>query len=365
VSEIDSGGIFVSYRRQDARHVAGRLFDRLADRFGKSHVFMDVVSIEPGLEFADAIEEAVSGCDVLLALIGQSWLGAVDEHGRRRLDNPDDLVLLEVTAALDQGVRVIPVLLDGTSAPRRDELPEVIAGLIRRNWVRLDHETFDSDVGGLMDVLDRIIRPDSGRGRSRPTGIAHSNNIAPTSHSLIPHRLVTTIKANRKWVFKDAVKAVLAVVFSPEGHLLASASTDQSVRLWNSATGHPVGQPLTGHTHWVRAVAFSPDGHLLASASDDKTVRLWDPATGHRVGQPLIGHTGWVMAVAFSPDGHLLASASADQTVRLWDPATGHRVGRPLIGHTDRVRAVAFSPDGHLLASASDDKTVRVWGSEP
>jgi hypothetical protein len=90
MSEIDSGGIFVSYRRQDTRHVAGRLFDRLAERFGRSHVFMGIVSIEPGLDFAETIDEAVSGCDVLLVLIGLSWLNAVDEHGRRRLDNLDD-----------------------------------------------------------------------------------------------------------------------------------------------------------------------------------------------------------------------------------------------------------------------------------
>lgn len=179
MSEIDSGGIFVSYRRQDTCHVAGRLFDRLAERFGRSHVFMDVVSIEPGFDFAEAINDGVSGCDVLLVLIGQSWLSAVDEQGRRRLDNPDDLVLLEVKAALDQHVRVIPVLIDGTSAPRRDELPKVIADLTRRNWVRLNHETFGSDVAVLMDVLDRIMRPDSGRNAAVPNVVVGQGNLGP------------------------------------------------------------------------------------------------------------------------------------------------------------------------------------------
>jgi TIR domain len=161
VIEIDSGRIFVSYRRQDTRHVAGRLFDRLADRFGRSHVFMDVTSIEPGYDYVEAINEAVSRCAVLLALIGQNWLSALDEKGNRRIDNPNDLVMLEVKAALDQGIRVIPLLVDGAFAPKRDDLPEMIADFTRRNCFRLDHETFDSDLGVLMDVLDRTILPGS------------------------------------------------------------------------------------------------------------------------------------------------------------------------------------------------------------
>ncbi|MCM2392747.1 WD40 repeat domain-containing protein, partial [Streptomyces albipurpureus] len=92
---------------------------------------------------------------------------------------------------------------------------------------------------------------------------------------------------------------------------------DKMVRLWDPATGQPVGQPLTDHTHAVVGVAFSPDGRLLATTSDDKMVRLWDPATGQPVGQPLTGHTHWVRGVAFSPDGRLLATTSVDKTVRL------------------------------------------------
>jgi hypothetical protein len=120
-------------------------------------------------------------------------------------------------------------------------------------------------------------------------------------------------------------------------------------------------RPLTGHTDAVNGVAFSPDGTLLATTSADQTVRLWDVATGQPRGGPLEDHTGAVRSVAFSPDGTLLATASADQTVRLWDTATGQPHGAPLTGHTDAVWGVLFSPDGSLLATASQDRTARLW----
>src|SRR5258705_6337449 len=111
---------------------------------------------------------------------------------------------------------------------------------------------------------------------------------------------------------------------------------------------------LREHLDQVTTVVSSQDGGLLASASRDKTIKLWDPHTGECL-RTLEGHSFSVISVAFSPDGGLLASGSWDGTIKLWDPHTGEHL-RTLEGHSSEVTSVAFSPDGGLLASASRDK---------
>ena len=169
-------------------------------------------------------------------------------------------------------------------------------------------------------------------------------------------------------LFSGGVNAVAAVPLPGGRTLVASGGDDGTVRLWDPATGNPVGRPLTGHTGGVNTVVALPGGRtLLASGGDDHTVRLWDPATGNPVGPPLTGHTGGVRTVAAVPlpgGRTLLASGGDDGTVRLWDPATGDPVGPPLTGHTGGVNAVAAVPlpgGRTLLASGGDDGTVRLW----
>jgi hypothetical protein len=159
VAKVPGGAIFISYRRGDARHAAGRLVDRLAQTYSSEQLFLDTDSIEPGLDFVQVLTEKVEACDVLLAIIGRDWLDARNIHGERRLDNPADFVRIEIEAALNRDVRVIPVLVDGATMPSAAELPPSLARLSTRNAVRLEHERFGADAEGLIRALTRIVPP--------------------------------------------------------------------------------------------------------------------------------------------------------------------------------------------------------------
>jgi WD40 repeat protein len=193
----------------------------------------------------------------------------------------------------------------------------------------------------------------------------------------------------------------MTAAWSPDGRHLASGGWDDTIRIWDAATGkqlHAFPAP------WgVLVLRWSPDGKRLASANYDRTVRLWDPTTGKELWKlsarkgtmhslcwhpdsrrlavaefsrvlivdaetskeqsSLEGHEQAVLALGYSPDGRLLATASEDHTIRLWDPVT-RQSRRALQGHSDAVTALAWSPDGRTLASASADQTVRLWDVE-
>jgi Domain of unknown function (DUF4189)/TIR domain/Putative peptidoglycan binding domain len=152
-----SGKIFINYRRGDEPGFTQALLGRLEQAFPAERLFIDVDNIPPGEDFVRMLESQVAQCDAMLTVIGTNWLDATDEHGGRRLDDPNDFVRIEIESALKLGKRVIPVLVHQARMPHPDELPEAIRTLSQRNAVRLTHERFRADVQGLIKALQGAI----------------------------------------------------------------------------------------------------------------------------------------------------------------------------------------------------------------
>ena len=229
--------IFLSYRREDCPAHAGRLYDTLSTRFGEPNVFMDVDTIELGVDFVDRIEQAIAGSDVVLALIGDEWLTARDRNGNRRIDAPDDFVRLELASALAKDdVRVIPVLVEGATMPAVSDLPGPLTDLARRNGIELTDIRWRSDTG----VLIKAIEPVFGDARGRD---AHADGRVPNA---------------RRSTWKDWVWVLPAFV-SLGGPALVYAGSRAGERKWLVA-GVAYTIPLVVAIVWS---SIHPEDHPL------------------------------------------------------------------------------------------------------
>jgi peptidoglycan hydrolase-like protein with peptidoglycan-binding domain len=162
-------GIFINYRRDDAAGFARSLYEHLDQEFRQGQVFMDVEALrEPGIDFAKEIDRSLGRCAAMLVLIGKSWISSKDEAGRRRIDEAEDFVRLEIATALKRDVRVIPVLLGGATMPRAEELPADLQAIGRRQAISLTHDDWAHDVSRLVEALAKVpgIRKRSKRGQT-------------------------------------------------------------------------------------------------------------------------------------------------------------------------------------------------------
>lgn len=197
--------IFISYRRDDSASYAGRVHDRLMHEFGRDFLFMDVDAIPLGANFTQVLDEEVSKCDVLLAIIGPRWVDAKDDTGQLRLDNPQDFVKIEIATALKRRVTVIPILLDGTRMPKASELPVDLRDLAHFNALDVRHASFHSDMEKLIRALRRsgvqMQRP-----VSAPADIEYHRSTNPGVHSVSNNQIEPVDVENSRST--DAAKVV-------------------------------------------------------------------------------------------------------------------------------------------------------------
>jgi len=201
-------GIFVSYRRQDSQSAAGRLTDHLKDHLRGVSIFRDVETIEPGVDFVEAIERALRACGVLIAVIGPRWLDASLADGTRRLDDPNDYTRLEIATALKRAdVRVIPVLVEGADMPTTGQLPDDLEPLARRNAIELSDKRWDFDVSRLVDTLRKALELPDPAPDPKP-----GPNLEPTP----PPPVARTGSRRRWWIGGTVAVVVLAALFAEQ-----------------------------------------------------------------------------------------------------------------------------------------------------
>jgi hypothetical protein len=160
--------IILSYRREDSAGVTGRIFDRLAQEFGTDRVFMDIDSMPAGVDFHDHLQAILADCGALLVMIGKGWRSQRKGQPARIMD-PDDWVRIEVETALERGIPVVPMLIDGASLPGRDQLPESLWPLLRRNALPVDS---GRDFHAQLSRLVRDLRLQLGEEAAQPETIA-------------------------------------------------------------------------------------------------------------------------------------------------------------------------------------------------
>ncbi len=372
--------IFISYRRSDAAGDAGRLADHLYRRFGAARVFLDIDTIDPGADFARVLLASLQQTAAMLVVIGPRWTSLCDAGGMRRLDDPRDFVRLEVEAALGRSIPVVPVLVQGATMPREEDLPESLAPLVTRQVVALDHEEFHADAERLCDRLATVI-----------------GSVESTRWSLV-----------RRWWPAAALVAVLALGLAEyrrgdtvrgveEGATITAEALEQTGRveelLAQASTQSRRGQSVEALATLDRARALAPASDAVREAQEDvamdwiRNVRVQSgtssfgeaiepglavvdtalpSATGARRAD-LLAHSGWASFLMWRDGNRQLDPAAWYRDALSLDP--GNPYANAMLAHwilfreDDIPRAVTLFDTALRSGRAVEAVRILQWGA--
>jgi WD40 repeat protein len=373
--------IFVSYRRSDAPAHAGRLYDRLVERFGRTNVFKDLDSMEPGADFVEAIEETIGRCDALVAVIGRDWLRA-EHEGVRRLEDPEDWVRLEIVNALRRRIRVVPVLVQGALMPAPLDLPEDLQAFARRHACELSETAWNAQVDQLIDVLERALqrRPAVPAPDPREPGRQTTATLADTP--------LTAALGPWQWneVARIPVSSAL-LAFTPDGSVLITRGAGD-IQLWDTQTGRLRGvlsaaprrgrlRSATRKTENEDTLSYarftvSPDGRFLAASGRSGAKWVWrlDSEQLVHVIPPAPGVNPWVSMTEsfFSPSGRYYTAPAqrygSDPALvqKVWATDDWREVS---VGSIELRAPFAFGAGDRWIAVAEQGQpSARIWDFE-
>jgi hypothetical protein len=309
--------ILVSYRRDDSAPYAGRIADRLKEKFGRDHVFVDIDNIRPGEDFVQRIDQYIAACDVLVAVIGKSWVTAADSQGRLRLDREDDFVRMEIAKALERHLRVIPALVGDAAMPAATQLPQELVALTRRQAIEISDSRFHQDVDQLIEAL--ADSPD----------LSPQPKLTPQPLGERGRKVIRTLP-RRRWIVGGALAIASLVLLGYWFSLSRKTPSGQSAAAGDSLSAPPSANnpgaeisPAAGSTSTPPAspaAAGELSAPAVAPSSPGKTgiQVVWRGTTS--VPCYLFDETG---TKALSPPEFSMYTWQCSRDMGLWDAAPG------------------------------------------